>query len=98
MNKRNYVLLTITIILLIISVTFLIMVGVDNVVDFIILAILGVDITCFPCAYCYHYDKYKRNEWNFLYGFPARFGLLILLFTSPYFLILYIYHSLIGKK
>lgn len=90
MGNRNFILLSITVILLIVSTLILVAVGVENVIDFILLTILFLDITCFPCAYCYHYDKSRNGKQNLIDMFPARSGLLILLFTSPYFLILYI--------
>ena len=82
----------ITAVLLIASALILAAIGVGNIVSFILLTILFLDISCFPCAYCYHYDKSANGEQNLIDRFPARSGLLILLFTSPYFLILYIFH------
>jgi len=62
MGRRDIISLCITAALAVVSAIILAAIRIENIGTFIVLLVLCVDMTCFPCSYLYHYDKYKNGE------------------------------------
>ena len=88
-SHTNFILAIISILVTALSVYALICLGIENILDFILLLIVCIDAVFFPWAFCYHIDLHVRGERSFLDKFPFHSGYVLFFFLSPYFAFLY---------
>lgn len=72
------------------SVYAMVCLGKENILNLILLSIVGIDAVFFPWAFCYHIELHARGEKSFLDRFPCHSGNVLFFFLSPYFAIQYV--------